>query len=551
MRRSVTVPGRSRALAALATAIAATGALAGALVLGGPVVADTAPPGAATPRTVAGDALPAPQINGVGWEQVIVGRTVYVVGDFSTARPAGAAPGTHTVRRSNILAYDLHTGRLDKGFAPRLNAQAREVTASPDGSRLYVGGDFTQANGARARYVVALDARSGARVRSFSAGADAPVLAIATKGDRVYLGGRFTKVNGKERSRLAAVKAGSGALLRWAPQANGIVDALQVSPDGSKVVAGGRFTTMNGSSNPGYGLAALSRGSGDNLPVPANSVIRNGGTNAGILSLASDGTYLFGSAFNYSGDDAYEGAFALRWSDLSIAFMEDCHGDTYDVAATNNAMYVAGHPHSCEGVGGYPQTDPQTTYRSLAFTKRATQTLRPTLPGTRYGNFGGQPAPSLLVWFPKLDAGTYTGDGQAAWSVAATDRYVVLAGEFPKVNGKPQQGLVRFAVPSTAPNKLGPEDDGADIRPSVQPFIGSARVSWTTNWDRDNQQLTYKVLRDGKVVETRSASSTFWQRPDLTFDDTGASSGEHRYAIRTTDAFGNTVTSPTVTVTVL
>ena len=150
--------------------------------------------------------------------------------------------------------------------------------------------------------------------------------------------------------------------------------------------------------------------------------------------------------------------------------------------------------------------------------------MRTTLPGTRYGNFGGQPAPSLLVWFPKIEAGTYTGQGQAAWSVAATDRYVVLAGEFPRVDGKPQQGLVRFAVPSAAPNRLGPEDRGASIQPSVSPFLGSARVSWTTNWDRDNQQLTYKVIRDGEVIATRKATSTFWDRPTMTFDDNGAES---------------------------
>ena len=40
--------------------------------------------------------------------------------------------------------------------------------------------------------------------------------------------------------------------------------------------------------------------------------------------------------------------------------------------------------------------------------------------------------------------GTFTGQDQAAWSVAANDQYVVLGGEFPTVNGDGQQGLVRF-----------------------------------------------------------------------------------------------------------
>ena len=45
------------------------------------------------------DALPTVQINGVVWNQEIVGNTVYVGGDFTTARPAGAAAGTNEVAR--------------------------------------------------------------------------------------------------------------------------------------------------------------------------------------------------------------------------------------------------------------------------------------------------------------------------------------------------------------------------------------------------------------------------------------------------------------------
>ena len=57
-------------------------------------------------------ALPTVQINGVVWAQLIVGNRVYATGQFSQARPAGAAPGTNETPRSNILAYDLTTGAL-------------------------------------------------------------------------------------------------------------------------------------------------------------------------------------------------------------------------------------------------------------------------------------------------------------------------------------------------------------------------------------------------------------------------------------------------------
>ena len=49
--------------------------------------ADTVPP-AGTPATVSADGLPTTQINGVAWSQVVVGNTVYVGGEFTSARPA-------------------------------------------------------------------------------------------------------------------------------------------------------------------------------------------------------------------------------------------------------------------------------------------------------------------------------------------------------------------------------------------------------------------------------------------------------------------------------
>src|SRR3712207_5110788 len=96
----------------------------------------------ATPVTVTADPLPTVQINGVAWSQVVVGDVVYVAGRFTTARPAGAPAGVNEVPRNNVLAYDVRTGALIPSFAPSLNGQALSIAASPDGSRIYVGGDL-------------------------------------------------------------------------------------------------------------------------------------------------------------------------------------------------------------------------------------------------------------------------------------------------------------------------------------------------------------------------------------------------------------------------
>ena len=70
----------------------AIGALGGALLVSvavTPSMADSKPQPPETVSTVTSDALPTAQVNGVVWDQVIVGNTVYVTGSFTKARPPG------------------------------------------------------------------------------------------------------------------------------------------------------------------------------------------------------------------------------------------------------------------------------------------------------------------------------------------------------------------------------------------------------------------------------------------------------------------------------
>jgi hypothetical protein len=108
-----------------------------------------------------------------------------------------------------------------------------------------------------------------------------------------------------------------------------------------------------------------------------------------------------------------------------------------------------------------------------------------------------------------------------------------------------QQGLVRFAVRSVAPNKVGPIKSAA-LTPTVSAVLGHPRVTWGETWDEDNEALTYQVLRDGAVVDTQTANSSFWQLSNLSFDDTAVPTGSHSYVVRVTDPLGNTISSPAV-----
>lgn len=518
-----------------------------------PALADSAPSDSTTPTTVSADALPTVQINGVVWQQIVVGNTVYAAGKFTSARPAGSAPGVNETPRNNILAYNLQTGVLLPGFAPTLNAQANSLAISPDGTRLYVGGDFTQVNSTSASRLVALNPTTGALDTNFLPKVGSTVSAIVATASTVYAGGQFGSVGSATRPRLAAFSATGATLLPWNPQAvGGAVKAMVMSPDGSKIVIGGAFTTMNGSSNPGYGLASVDPMTGALLPFAVNNLIRNGGNNAAITTLQSDGTQLYGAGFVFGSGGNLEGLFSANWSDGQIKWVADCHGDSYSVFPTSNAVYVASHEHYCGNIGGFPQTDPWTFKRGTAFGKDVTGTI--TADPYGYYNYAGTPHPSQLDWYPDINIGTYTGQSQGAWSVSGNGQYVVMGGEFTKINQTGQQGLVRFAVPSIAPNKMGPVVAGNAWAVKALSLIeGTARVTWPANWDQDNENLNYQVIRDGNTlnpVYTTTAASRFYQQPTLSFVDTGLVPGSvHTYRVIAIDPFGNKTPSALLTVT--
>ena len=521
----------------------------------------TDPTDPATPPTVTADALPTVQIDGVVWSQAVAGNTVFVGGRFGNARPAGAAVGQNQTPRSNFLAYDIRTGELISSINASFNAQVRTIAVSPDGSRLYVGGDFTTVNGLRRDRLAAFTLPGMQLIGTFLPPVAYHVYALAVSPDSqtLYVGGNFNAVGSQTRNKLASFRTSDGALLNWAPNAQGgLVSALAVSPTGDRVVVGGRFNRMNGSSNPGYGLAAVNSTSGALVPWAINSVARNASDSAGITSLHSDGTNVYGTGFATVSANIgnMEGVFAASWNGGTVRWIADCHGDHYSTWASSEAVYAVGHAHFCGNIGGFPQTGSDnsslwTYHRALGFSKAATGTVARNTTGN-YFNYEGQPAPSPLLWYPDLDQGTFTGQNQGPWHVTGNSEYVVIGGEFRNVNFRPQQGLVRFAVPSIAPNDQGPKLFGNGWVPTASStFAGSVRLTFPANYDNDNETLTYRVERDGQVVGSVTADSSFFSRPSVTYLDTTATPGSRvSYRVVAVDPFDNEAPSQTITVTV-
>ena len=513
-------------------------------------VASTA---SAFPETVSADALPTVQINGVVRDQAIVGNVVFAAGEFTKARPAGSPAGSNEVNRSNILAYTLSTGVLINNFAPTFNSTIAEVAVTPDGTRLFVVGNFTQVNGQTRNRVAVFDTATMALL-PLAPNVNGPVDSVAVTNSTAYFGGNFTGVNGQPRGKFGGINISSGATLPVALAVDdGRVQGIAVSADGSRVVLSGSFTSIGGSNDPGYGLYMIDAATGAPLPMGVNKQVRNAGTSAGVTNLASDGVNFYGTGWHYGGGGSLEGTWAASWSTGEMVWIEDCHGDTYDVFSTGTLVYAASHKHYCGNSGGFPETNPRSYHHSTVTTVSAEGVNTPDIYG--YPDNPGTPRPEILNWYPDTAVGSFTGSSQAVWSVTGNDKYIVYGGEFPNVNGTRQQGLVRYAVRSIAPNKEGPRLSAAGWGvTATSRSAGTVYVNIPTNWDRDDATLTYRVYREnenGQPILQRTATAQFWNGYTFTAIDRGLTPGASvRYRVTATDPSGNVAKTDWLTVTV-
>ncbi|WP_426622386.1 PKD domain-containing protein [Microbacterium sp. As-52] len=512
---------------------------------------------------VTSDPIPTVQIdNGYVWAQTTIGSTVYAVGKFDNAREPKAAPGTALTARSNVLAYDINTGAL-LPFAPKVNGVIKAVAASPDGSRIYIGGSFNSVNGKDRWNIAAIDAKTGELVAGFvpSIGGSG-VYALTTSGTAVYTGGLFGQANGTARKNLAAFNTANGALLPWAPQTDLQVDAMVMDPAGKDTIIGGRFSQINGNTEM-RGSGAVDKTTGTlNTAWELAKTVRNGAGSgiyagkAGTFSLTTDATGVYGTGWGYA-DAAtgnLEGTFAAEAGTGKVRWIADCIGDHYGVYSTGKVVYTTSHTHTCETLGLHPEQAPRVHRYSEAYTADARGTLapQPAAPGRK--DWGGTPAPSPYAWSPDWAVGVTTGLGQAGLSITGTGNMISIGGEFRSVNNGQFEGLVRFSTAPPAGPKDGPRLSGDKWQPTATSLTpGRVKVSIPANWDRDDLTLTYELRRAGSTTPllTTKVDSTWWNLPAVSFEDTTAPAGsQQQYTFTAADGNGNTVSSKTATVTV-
>lgn len=144
------------------------------------------------------------------WDIEVVGNRAYVAGTFSSIRQ----PNNGTIiNQSYLAAYNWSTGQVDTSFRPTFtNGEVDAVEASPDGTKLYIAGNFGTVNGATHKAIARINPSNGAPIETFTANANGKVNELAVTNTTVYAGGRFTAINNVPRGALAALDGVTGAV---------------------------------------------------------------------------------------------------------------------------------------------------------------------------------------------------------------------------------------------------------------------------------------------------------------------------------------------------
>jgi uncharacterized repeat protein (TIGR01451 family) len=255
-----------------------------------------------------------------------VGSTIYLGGTFTELDDTAS---TATAPASNLAGIDATTGQ-PTGFAPTVDAEVFALAASPDGSRLYVGGNFNTVNGKTQKKIAVFNTATGALI-TWKPAAGWPnnvIRAIAVSPSTLYIGGAFTKIGQNTVSRIAELNASDGSLVPgFATTADNLVRALVLTP--TRLYMGGNFATVNGTSQKS--LTAVN-------PTTGASITGVYHPTYPVLALSPGSTRLYGGGGGSGGK-----ALAVSLTTGAKIWEQTTDGNVQATAVLNDVPYFGGH----------------------------------------------------------------------------------------------------------------------------------------------------------------------------------------------------------------
>lgn len=304
-------------------------------------------------------------LNGEIWDIEVVPslNRVFIAGNFTQLQ--NTTGNTAIINQSGLASYNYETGLIDTQFRPTFNGGVNAVEATPDGSKLFVGGSFNTVNGVTKQKVASLNLTTGAPLTTFgfTNNTNNSVQSLATTNGTLYVGGRYTRINGQLRTGLAAVSTASGAVdMSFDNQLSGGIGVsgqlgvpqLKLTHDQSKLLVVHTGRQIAGQDR--YGMGIIDTTSKQLLPWRStlwdDNLARVGGVTriyTGDIS-PDDSYFVVGSG---SGGDAPPisdtiiayplNAESLQNSDVQPLWISRHFDSIYSVAITEQAIYVGGH----------------------------------------------------------------------------------------------------------------------------------------------------------------------------------------------------------------
>ena len=434
-----------------------------------------------------------------------------------------------------------------------------EITASADGRRSTSAATSPASTTQSRSRIAALDAQTGALL-PFNPGANrgstrsrstaTPSTSAATSRPS----GTGPRPASSTRTRLAAADATTrrGAALGAHGRQAGLLDGV---PPGHRPRHRRPGSSTRSTARRSWAWARSTARRARCSPWAANTVIQNHDGNAAIDSLTTDGEQDLRHRLGVLRRRRRPRTSKAR--SRPIRRRASSTGSTAVGATTTTSPSPATcSTRSATRTTGGCSTGTRSTTRTstsgpMAIDKHRSPTLTNAFGTSDIWVFDGMPAAQPLHWLPTLTGGSYTGQGQAAWSVEvqrrlhgagrrvpagerhepAGPRAVRQAGDL--ADGRPDPELLRARADGDAVGSghrahrleggVGPRQRAVDLR-------GAAR--------RDD--------RDVDRAARRSRPSTnWWNRPPLGFVDATAPPGSSQtYRIRVTDPFGNSSRRP-------
>lgn len=430
--------------------------------------------------------------NGIAFTQARIGDMIVLGGSFTSMRsPTGA-----TATRNHLAAISATTGEL-LPWAPNPNGtDVRTVSASPDGTTVYVGGTFTSIGGASRSNAAAVSVTTG-RATSFVANTNGEVRTMKIIDGGLFVAGAFGKINNLSRGNGAEVDPTTGAVRAWDPKTNWGIITVTPAADNSGLFIGGYFTRAGGAARD-Y-AAKVDRTSGALQGWTSGSSCQDSTNPCVVWDIASTPDTVYLAAGGPGGRvvslDPVTGR--QRW-------WTGADGDFTSLVIEGTKVYASGH---------FEQAVAGATRAGIVVLDATTGAVLPDLATPLVG-------------------------GSGVWKILRDGDQLRACGQFSTVGGVALGKYTSFTVLPDPPDTQPPATPAGFRVPTA--LYDNVSMSWSVAAD-DVATVAYRVYRDGTQIGSSAATN---------FKDRTASPGTtYTYTVVAVDGAGNT-SSPARAVTV-